>query len=129
VYHSLKSASFIQPFSSVLFFSSFVAYTSIPNLRILWTNYSKYESYYEAPLNLYTLGIDGIAKPIFELKNSAITPWLSWKILLNDSRIRNTEKPNSTYYNDSSSLWAFNHFNVGLGIDLSTKKNLNLCFK
>jgi len=115
----------IKNIADFLDFSSFVAYTSIPNLRILWTNYSKYESYYEAPLNLYTLGIDGIAKPIFELKNSAITPWLSWKILLNDSRIRNTEKPNSTYYNDSSSLWAFNHFNVGLGIDLSTKKNLN----
>ncbi len=102
----------ITDIADFLNLSSFVAYTSIPNM--------KSRRFYDTPLQLYTFGTDGIIKPKFKLKNSTITPWLSGKILINGPIAQNTETIDKSY-DDSSFAWAFNHFNVGLGADFSTK--------
>ena len=112
----------IRDVADFLNISSFVAYTSMPNMKTRWRRVNNgEEAVYNTPLQLYTFGVDGIAKPKFELKNnSAITPWLSGKILINGALAQNTELIDPTY-DDSSFAWAFNHFNVGLGADFSMK--------
>ena len=112
----------IRDVADFLNISSFVAYTSIPNMKTRWRriNNGEEEEIYDTPLQLYTFGVDGIAKPKFKLKNSTITPWLSGKLLVNGSLAKNTEEIDPSY-DVSSFEWAFNHFNVGLGADFSTK--------
>jgi len=120
-----KVESGIRDIANFLDMSSFIAYTSIPNMKTRWGTYKNdsgedVEDYYDTPFELYTFGVDGIAKPKFELKNSTISPWLSGKIILNGALAQNTEDIDDTY-DDSSFAWAFNHFDVGLGVDFSTK--------
>jgi hypothetical protein len=112
----------IRDVADFLNISSFVAYTSIPNMKTRWRriNNGEEEEIYDTPLQLYTFGVDGIAKPKFKLKNSTITPWLSGKLLVNGSLAKNTEEIDPSY-DVFSFEWAFNHFNVGLGADFSTK--------
>jgi len=115
----------IRDIADFLNISSFVAYTSMPNMKTRWGSYKNssgedVEYYYDTPLQLYTFGVDGIAKPKFELKNSTITPWLSGKILINGPLAKNTEEIDPSY-DDSSFAYPFNHFDVGLGADFSTK--------
>jgi len=110
----------VRDIANFLNLSPFVAYTSIPNMKTRWTAYGGFDT----PLQLYTFGVDGIAKPKFELKKSTITPWISGKILINGPIAKNTEWIYPTY-DDSSFAWAFNHFTVGLGAELNSK-NLDL---
>jgi len=118
-----KVESGVRNIANFLDMSSFFAYTSIPNMKTRWGAYKDslgqdVEYSYDTPFQLYTFGIDGIARPKFELENSTITPWLSGKILINSATAQNAEKIDSAY-DYSSFAYAFNHFDVGLGADFS----------
>ena len=122
----------IRNIADFLDISSFLAYTSIPNMRTRWRGYVDYlgeeaESYYETPLQLYTLGVDVKLKHKFKIKESDLTPWFSAKGILNtaSAEIRNSYLGDTSDidddYDDNSFAWAFNHFNLGLGGELSTR--------
>jgi hypothetical protein len=114
----------LRDIAEFLDISSFLAYTSIPNMKTRWKKYTyddqPIEDYYNTPLQLFSAGIEGITKPKFELKNSILSPWISGKILSNGAWAQNTENIDPDY-DVSSFAWAFNHFNIGLGADFSTK--------